>query len=259
VVAAGSHILTDRKGKTKPEPRSAFVAYDHVDDLGHAHTYHLADRAVRLSYKQGKLSRRLAMRQVTRLDPLSAHQTQVLTTHDDWAATEVAQRTFDRWRIENFFRYMRPHFALDALDPYAKVPDDPTRTVPGPAKVKAKAATKKARACQGEAEKALADAVAAAADPASGSPAEATAAINNAAAALEVARASTDRAEEHARAVPARVPLGDVRPDAVLAHPDRRRRLSQAELACWNLSPMPGSVARQRARRPARSSSPQPA
>jgi len=48
------------------------------------------------------------MRQVTRLDPASAHQTQVLTTHDDWAATEVAQRTFDRWRIENFFRYMRP-------------------------------------------------------------------------------------------------------------------------------------------------------
>src|ERR1019366_5526158 len=128
---------------------SAFVAYDHVDDRVHAHTYHLADRAVRLAYKQGKLSRRLAMRQVTRLDPLSAHQTQVLTTHDDWAVSEVAQRTFDRWRIENFFRYMPPHFALDALDSYAKVPDDPTRTVPNPAKVKAKAATQKARARPG--------------------------------------------------------------------------------------------------------------
>ena len=69
VVAAGFHILTYRKGKTTPEPRSAFVAYDHVDDLGHAHTYHLADRAVRLAYKQGKLSRRLAMRQVTRWIP----------------------------------------------------------------------------------------------------------------------------------------------------------------------------------------------
>ena len=84
------------------------------------------------------------MRQVTRLDPASAHQTQVLTTHDDWAATEVAQRTFDRWRIENFFRYMRPHFAPDALDSYEKAPDDLTRSVPNPAKAKAKAATQKA-------------------------------------------------------------------------------------------------------------------
>jgi hypothetical protein len=234
VVAAGFHILTYRKGKTMPEPRSAFVAYDHVDDLGHAHTYHLADRAVRLSYKQGKAGRRLAMRQVTRLDPLSAHQTQVLTTHDDWAATEVAQRTFDRWRIENFFRYMRPHFALDALDSYEKVPDDPTRTVPNPAKVKAKAATKAARACQGEAEKALADAVAAAADPASGSAAEATAAIREATAALEVARTATQKAEDRASAVPARVPLGDVRPDAVLAHPERKRIADVIRMATYN-------------------------
>jgi len=234
VTAAGFHILTYRKGKTKPEPRSAFVAYDHVDDLGHAHTYHLADRAVRLAYKQAKLSRRLAMRQVTRLDPASAHQTQVLTTHDDWAATEVAQRTFDRWRIENFFRYMRPHFALDALDSYEKAPDDLTRSVPNPAKAKAKAATQKARALQGEAEKALADAVAAAADPASGSPAEATAAINNAATALEVARAGTEKAQQRAGAVPARVPLGDVRPDAVLPHPERKRITDVIRMATYN-------------------------
>jgi hypothetical protein len=127
---------------------------------------------------------------------------------------------------------MRPHFALDALDSYAKVPDDPTRTVPGPAKAKAKAATKAARARQGEAEKALA--VAAAADPASGSPAEATAAINNAATALEVARAGTEKAQQRAGAVPARVPLGDVRPDAVLAHPERKRITDVVRMATYN-------------------------
>ena len=234
VIAAGFHILTYRKGKTKPEPRSAFVAYEHVDDLGHPHTYHLADRTVRLSYKQGKLNRRLAMRQVTRLDPASGHQTQALTTHDDWATTEVAQRTFNRWRIENFFRYMRPHFALDALDSYEKVPDDLERTVPNPAKAKAKAATKAARARQADAEKALADAVAAASDPASGSPAEATAAIKQATAALEVARAATEKAEQRAGAVPARVPLGDVRPDAVVPHPERKRIADVVRMATYN-------------------------
>ncbi|MDA8061232.1 MAG: hypothetical protein M0T80_02170 [Actinomycetota bacterium] len=44
---------------------------------------------------------------VTRLDPASGHQTQVLTTHTDWATSEVTQRSFDRWRIENFLRYGR--------------------------------------------------------------------------------------------------------------------------------------------------------
>jgi len=234
VVAAGFHILTYRKGKAKPEPRSSFTAYDHVDDLGHPHTYYLADRAVRLAYKQGKVARRLRMRQVTRLDPLSGHQTQVLTTHDDWAVSEVAQRTFDRWRIENFFRYMRPHFGLDALDSYAKAPDDLTRDVPNPAKAKARAATKAARARQAEAEKALADAVAFATDPASGSPAEATAAIADAAAALEAARAATEKAEKRGASVPARVPLGDVRPDAVLADPERKRVTDVVRMATYN-------------------------
>jgi hypothetical protein len=158
----------------------------------------------------------------------------VLTTHSDWAANEVAQRTFDRWRIENFFRYMRPHYALDALDSYAKTPDDLTRSVPNPAKAKAKAATQKARALQGEAEKALADAVAGAADPASGSPAEATAAINGSAAALEIARAATEKAEQRASAVPARVPLGDFRPDAVLPHPERKRIADVIRMAAYN-------------------------
>jgi hypothetical protein len=37
---------------------------------------------------------------------------------------------FSRWRQENFFRYMREHFALDGLDSYAKVVDDLERTVP---------------------------------------------------------------------------------------------------------------------------------
>jgi len=77
VIAAGFHILTYRKGKTRLEPRRAFGVYEHTDDLRHRHTYHLADRVVRLAYKDGNNDRRLTMRQVTRLNPISGHQTQV--------------------------------------------------------------------------------------------------------------------------------------------------------------------------------------
>jgi hypothetical protein len=41
---------------------------------------------------------------------------------------------FERWRQENYFRYMREEFALDALADYQIEPDDPTRTVPNPAR-----------------------------------------------------------------------------------------------------------------------------
>src|SRR3990170_1132244 len=39
---------------------------------------------------------------------------------------------FERWRQENFFKYMREEFLLDALADYQVEPDDPTRSVPNP-------------------------------------------------------------------------------------------------------------------------------
>ena len=50
-----------------------------------------------------------------------------------------------RWREENYFRYGRAHFALDALDTYAVTPEDLDRKVPNPAKKKAAAAVKTAK------------------------------------------------------------------------------------------------------------------
>jgi hypothetical protein len=60
------------------------------------------------------------------------HQTPVLTSRWDLAAIEVAYRMFERWRQENFFKYLREEFLLDALVDYQVEPDDPTRTVPNP-------------------------------------------------------------------------------------------------------------------------------
>ena len=37
-----------------------------------------------------------------------------------------------RWRQENFFKYLREEYALDALVEYATEPDDPAREVPNP-------------------------------------------------------------------------------------------------------------------------------
>src|ERR1700746_3966668 len=47
---------------------------------------------------------------------------------------EVAYRMFERWRQENFFKYMREEFLIDALVDYQIAPEDPTRTVPNPAR-----------------------------------------------------------------------------------------------------------------------------
>jgi hypothetical protein len=73
------------------------------------------------------------MREVRRLCD-NGHQTAILTTRHDLALAVVAYRMFERWTQENFFRYMRQHFALDALLTYAVEPADPERTIPNPAR-----------------------------------------------------------------------------------------------------------------------------
>lgn len=74
---------------------------------------------------------KLRLRQVTRLMD-NGHQTPILTSRRDLSAAQVAYRMFDRWRQENFFKYLREEYALDALVEYATVPDDPTREVLNP-------------------------------------------------------------------------------------------------------------------------------
>lgn len=73
------------------------------------------------------------LREVRRLCA-NGHQTAIVTTREDWAIQVVASRMFERWTQENFFRYMRPQFALDALFTYAVEPADPERTIPNPAR-----------------------------------------------------------------------------------------------------------------------------
>src|SRR5437899_9651875 len=56
----------------------------------------------------------------------------VYTSRCDLRDIQVDYRMFDRWRQENYFKYMREEFLLDALIDYKIEPEDPTRTIPNP-------------------------------------------------------------------------------------------------------------------------------
>jgi len=125
IIAAGFDLLTYRKGRYPRIPPSRFAPHT-ARCGGRKVCYVLADQEVRL------LKGKLRLRQVTRRME-NGHETPILTSRRDLGPVQVAYRMFDRWRQENFFKYLREEYALDALAEYATVPDDPTREVPNPA------------------------------------------------------------------------------------------------------------------------------
>lgn len=137
LIAAGFDILTYRKGRHRKVPKNRFAMHKATID-GQKLEYQLADQNVLLD------KRSLRLRQVTRLSD-NDHQTAILTSRTDLSTIEVAHRMFERWRQENFFKYMREEFAIDALVDYGSEPADPNRDVPNPQRKKLDAQLKKAR------------------------------------------------------------------------------------------------------------------
>jgi len=218
---AGFHILTYRKGPAPKERRAAFVERRFTDDGGRHHDYLLADRQVRISYDSGR--RRFACRQITRLDEASGHQTQILTTRDDPDPSPLAHDMFNRWSQENFFRYMRAHYGLDALDSYATVDDDPARTVPNPARRDADRVLADARGALAAAETNEGKASVGGRRP--------TTELLDAFAAVH---AEVERLAQAARAIPAKLALAAVRPEAVRLAPERKRIHDAVRMATYN-------------------------
>ncbi len=225
LVAAGFDIATYRKGPKPIEPGSAFVAHRHLDEAGRAHDYLLADRNVRIRYDGGR--HYFACRQITRLQD-DRHQTQVLTTRADPDPAPVAHAMFSRWRQENFFRYMRAHFALDGLDSYATVPDDLTRAVTNPAKRAVTAAVAEAAAVISAGEAGYGRAARAGV---SGNVAKAHAELG---AAIDGAKEHLAALEATAKATPAKAPLGDSHPNARRLDPERKRIFDAIRMATYN-------------------------
>lgn len=119
----GWHFLTYRKGKREEQELAGFRE-EQADLDGRVVTYTLSERQVTVG--------KLAVREIAELRD-DGGQTLIVTSHQSPSAVRLAYRMFERWRQENYFKYMRANFALDALVEYAVVADDPARLVPNPA------------------------------------------------------------------------------------------------------------------------------
>ena len=223
IIDAGFDLLTYRKNKarqeTPPVASAAFAAAAWTGDDGRSHGYDLADTTVDLTVSTGTHKGRvLSLRQVTRRKPGDTRQVHILTTREpgELPPAAVIYRMTSRWREENYFRYGRAHFALDALDSYAVTAEDPDRMVPNPAKKTAAAAVKTAKKTLASAQAARQDKLTALRSPAPGQPVIIT---NTMLARLDApvaaARRDLQAAQAAARAIPAKIPLAEHNPAMV--------------------------------------------
>jgi transposase len=137
--ALGVDIITYRKGKRRPLPRSHFSEHK-VHENGQEKTYWLCDQPrVRVGRLRPRRKRRgptwepeyLWLRQITVLRE-DGRQTVIVTNRNDLSAVEVVTRLFRRWRQENYFKYMEEEFALDALVEYGVEEVSAEETRPNP-------------------------------------------------------------------------------------------------------------------------------
>ena len=240
VTAAGFDLLTYRKaeaGKDIPAiPGSEFTTATWTGDDGRERGYDLAETEITLPVTSGgHKGEVLTLRQVTRRD--KDRQVHILTSRDTTLlpAPAVIWRMTSRWREENYFRYARAHFALDALDSYAVTPDDPDRKVPNPAKKAASATVSAAKKDLAAAETARQDKLAALRSPAPGT----TTMITNAALArldapVDAARRKLGTAQAAARAIPAKIPLSQHNPDMVKLDTETKLITHAIRMAAYN-------------------------
>lgn len=162
-------------------------------------------------------------RQVTRLDEESGHQAQILTTRTDLSPAQVAYAMSSRWREENFFDYLRHNYGLDALDSYAMRPDDLTRSISNPQKRDAAARVRTAKAAIAKVEAEI-----------TRTTLEEGSASFEAVRSLEAARGELVEAKAAQKAVPTRVELGALHPDAVRQEGERKRLHDAIAMATYN-------------------------
>jgi hypothetical protein len=208
-------------------------------DRGREHAYDLADSTVELGISEGpRKGQTVTLRQVTRRVPAKpggTRQIHALTSRTDLPPGEVCWRLSARWREENYFRYARTRFALDALDCYAASPDDPDRMVPNPAKKAAAARIRAAEAAARAAETARDAALLQLRSPAPGQAAWITNQVINALdAPVEAAWRELDEADQAAAATPARVPLGALAPDMVRLDAETKQITHAIRMAAYN-------------------------
>lgn len=214
----GFDILTYRKGRSRRiHPRRFHRRRANID--GKAVTYSLHDQPVR--FLHGKLR----LRQITRLSD-NGHQTHVLTSRWDLRDIEIAYRMFDRWRQENFFKYMREEFLLDALLDYRIEPEDPTRSVRNPERRALDKQIRKARLAVTEAEREYGAAAAANTPPRQSPPRGFKTGLTKLEKKLRIARAHLSKLLNRRRKLPTRVEIRDLHEGALVKLATERKHLT---------------------------------
>ena len=232
-------LLTWRKGPAPDLPAGQFTTITCADDRGREHKYDLADTMVTLRISDGpRKGQTVPLRQVSRRVPArsgGARQIHALTSRTDLPAGEVCWRLTSRWREENYFRYARTHFALDALDSHAATPDDPDRKVPNPAKKTAAAQVRRAEILAAAAKAQRDASLAALRNPAPGQPVTITNQMINALdAPVQGACRELDEADTAAAATPARVPLGTLAPDMMRLETEIKQITHAIRMTAYN-------------------------
>jgi transposase len=207
--ATGFDVITYRKGKTERIPEDHFTEYDAPGTDGRR-PWLLHERSLRV----GGAKDGLWMRQVTRRK--GDHQTHIVTTRQDLGLVEVAQRMFARWQQENFLKYMRQEFAIDALLEYGFEEEDQLRDTPNPAWTRADKAWKKARRAASKLKVTYAELTLAGKER----PPELLGAVQEAQRTVAEAKAARDE-------LPPRITIGEFTDDErTVRLPARRKRLS---------------------------------
>ncbi len=219
LIADGFDILTYRKKPIRSVPQKAFALYRGRLD-GRRIEYELDDRNVRL------MKGRLGLRQATRRSPDGRHQTAILTSRRDLRTLAVAYRMFERWRQENFFKYMREEYLIDALIDYAVEPADPHRLAPNPQRRKLQDRLREAREKLSELQENYG--AAALQNPEGRRPTMRGFKIAHGkiGRAMRTLQKRIEDLRLRKRALPARVPVSQARPDEVLKLSTERKHLT---------------------------------
>jgi transposase len=127
LIAAGFDVITYRRGKVK-KLASRWFTVEKMKIDGAWREYEVYDRPrVRVGVlpaegkknrKRAKASKRYLWMREVRVLRDGGRQTPILTNREDLSAVMVAYRMFHRWRQENYFKYAKEEFALDALIEY---------------------------------------------------------------------------------------------------------------------------------------------
>jgi len=242
IITAGFDIMTYFKGSWARSAATSFTAVDFAAPDGTTHSYELAERPIDLptsgrhaaKTNQAGTASTLRLRLIVRRSP-DGHQTPILTNRTDLSAPEIAYRMAARWRQENYFKYAREHFALDALDSYADQGDDLDRPVPNPAKAHAKDLVAGARTDLVTAHADVAQALEVAAVQA-GRPGNRGRATVDPAVSQGLTTAQTDLAAAKAASAstPSHLPLGQVRPGSRLLETERKLLTHAIRMSAYN-------------------------